>query len=88
MTKFVGGAKIKYIFMTDGGDSYPSAQTNQIKILKNANPGKIEYYGIEFQTSGDTMKLISKELDGSNKISYNVAQLTSTYLEIINRKDI
>ena len=72
--------------MTDGGDSYPSGQTNQIRTLKNANPGKIEYYGIEFQTSGDTMKLISKELDGSNKISYNVSQLTSTYLEIINRK--
>jgi hypothetical protein len=41
--------------------------------LRNSYPGKIEYNGIEFQTSGDTMTLISKELDGINKISYNVA---------------
>lgn len=86
MAKYVGGAKIKYIFMTDGGDSYPSTQVNQIRLLQNSNPGKIEYYGIEFQTSGETMKNISKELHGSNKISYNVSQLTSAYLEIINRK--
>lgn len=46
MTKYVAGAKIKLIFMTDGGDSYPSGQVTQIKQLKNANPNKIEYYGI------------------------------------------
>jgi hypothetical protein len=86
MTKYVGSAKIKYIFMTDGGCGYPSAQVTMIKNLKNSYPNKIEYSGIEFQTSGETMKLISKELGGTNQISYNVSQLTSAYLEIINRK--
>lgn len=46
MTKYIGGAKIKLIFMTDGGDSYPSSQISQIKQLKNLHPKKIEYYGI------------------------------------------
>jgi hypothetical protein len=85
MTKYVGSAKIKYIFMTDGGSMYPSDQVANIKKLKASYAGKIEYYGIEFQTSGDVMKIICKELDGSNKISHTVSQLTSAYLEIINR---
>jgi hypothetical protein len=86
MTKYVGGAKINFIFMTDGTDSYPSYQITMIKNLMNSYPDKIEYSGIEFQTNGETMKLISKELGGTNRISYNVSQLTSAYLEIINRK--
>jgi len=53
MTKYVTSAKIRYIFMTDGGDSYPSAQVTQIKSLRNSYPNKIEYSGIEFQTSGN-----------------------------------
>lgn len=60
MTKNVGGAKINFAFMTDGGDSYPSSQVSQIKELKNKNPDKINYFGIEFQTSGPTMNLINK----------------------------
>jgi hypothetical protein len=32
------------------------------------------------------MKLISKELGGTNSISYNEAQLTAAYVEIINSK--
>lgn len=60
MSKYVGGAKINFVFMTDGGDSYPSSQVSQIKDLKNKNPDKIDYFGVEFQTSGQTMVLIKK----------------------------
>ena len=35
MVKYYTEAKIKYIFMTDGGDSYPSSQVAKIKKLKN-----------------------------------------------------
>lgn len=48
--------------MTDGQCGYPSAEVKLIKDQRRANPNKIEYYGIEFKTMGDTMKLISKEL--------------------------
>lgn len=81
----MAGSKIRFIFMTDGGDRYPSAPVATIKSLIASYPGKIEYSGIEFQTSGDTMKLISKELGGTNAISYTAQQLTTAYLEIINR---
>lgn len=66
--------------MTDGGDSFPTAPVGSIKALKNAQANRIEYNGIEFQTSGNTMKLICNELGGTNSISYNVTQLTSAYL--------
>ncbi len=46
MQRYVQGAKIRFIFMTDGGDSYPSTQVSSIKSLKNLYPNKIEYYGI------------------------------------------
>ena len=59
--------------MTDGGCNYPSAPVAAIKSLKSIYPNKIEYSGIEFQTSGDTMKLISQELGGTNTISYTAA---------------
>jgi hypothetical protein len=85
MNKYVGGAKIKFIFMTDGGCGYPSSQITKIKELKNSYPNKIEYFGIEFQTSGETMKLICKELDGTNQISDNVNELTLAYLETVTR---
>jgi hypothetical protein len=58
----------------------------KIKELKNSYPNKIEYFGIEFQSSEETMKLISKELGGTNQISYNVDELTLAYLETITRK--
>ena len=48
--------------MSDGQDSYPSVQVNQIKLLKNQHPNKIEYFGIEFQEDVEVMKLI-KESD-------------------------
>jgi hypothetical protein len=41
MTKYVGGSSIKYIFMTDGGCGYPTAQVAQIKSLRASYPGKI-----------------------------------------------
>jgi hypothetical protein len=41
MAKYVGGSSIKYVFMTDGGDSYPSSQVTQIKALKASYPSKI-----------------------------------------------
>jgi len=72
--------------MSDGQDSYPSVQVNQIKLLKNQHPNKIEYFGIEFQEDVEVMKLISRELEGTNKISHSEAELTATYIEIINRK--
>jgi uncharacterized protein with von Willebrand factor type A (vWA) domain len=86
MSKYVGGAKIKFIFMTDGGDKYPSSQVTMIKNLKDSYPDKIEYFGIEFQSSGETMKQISKELGGTNQVSDNLNELTSAYLETITRK--
>lgn len=85
MRAYVSASKIKFIFMTDGGDSYPMEEVNLIKELKNKNPNRIEYSGIEFKVSGHTMKLISSELGGTNTISYNTAQLASAYIEIINR---
>ena len=57
---FVAGCKTKFVFMTDGGDDYPREQVNLIKELKELKElHKIEYFGVEFQASGDTMKLIS-----------------------------
>ncbi len=41
MQKYVNGAKIKYVFMTDGGCGYPTQPVMNIKKLKNAYPGKI-----------------------------------------------
>lgn len=46
MVKYVSKAKIKYIFMTDGGDDYPVIQVTKIKDLKKLHPNKIDYYGI------------------------------------------
>ena len=48
--------------MTDGQSAYPSGQVKQIKTLQDQHPNKIEYSGIEFKNSCDTMKLICKEL--------------------------
>jgi hypothetical protein len=86
MVKYVNSAKIKYILMTDGACGYPKNQVLKIRKLRNANQDKIEYYGIEFRSNSETMKLISKELEGKNQISHNESQLTTAYLEIINRK--
>jgi hypothetical protein len=41
MTKYVASAKIRYVFMTDGGCGYPSAQVTQIKALGVSYPKKI-----------------------------------------------
>lgn len=71
--------------MTDGGCGFPSAPVAAIRKLQSQYPNKIQYSGIEFQTSGDTMKLIKEELGGTNRISYTGAELTSAFLEIINR---
>lgn len=46
MQRYVQGAKVRFIFMTDGGCGYPSTQISNIKSLKNSYPNKIEYYGI------------------------------------------
>ena len=46
MQKYVGGANIKYAFMTDGGCSYPLEPVMNIKKLQNTYPGKIQYFGI------------------------------------------
>ena len=72
--------------MTDGEDKYPAQQVKKIKKLMNEYPDKIEYSGIEFRSNSQTMKLISSELNGKNHVSYNVSELTSAYIEIINRK--
>jgi hypothetical protein len=42
----VSSAVIKFIFMTDGGDSYPSDPVYNIRLLQIIHPKKIEYYGI------------------------------------------
>jgi hypothetical protein len=41
MAKYVANSKIKFIFMTDGGDSYPSTQVDKINALKKQYPNKI-----------------------------------------------
>lgn len=46
MNRYIENAKIKYIFMTDGGDSVPTGQIALIKALKYTYPNKIEYFGI------------------------------------------
>lgn len=71
--------------MTDGEDSYPTKQVKKIKKLQTKYLNKIEYFGIEYRANGDTMKLISQELGGTNSISYQAAALTETYIEIIDR---
>jgi len=57
----------------------------KIKKLQTKYLNKIEYFGIEYRANGDTMKLISQELGGTNSISYQAAALTETYIEIIDR---
>lgn len=41
MNEWVGHSKIKFIFMTDGGCSYPSTAISMIKMLQMRNPDKI-----------------------------------------------
>ncbi len=41
MAKYVAESSIRFIFMTDGGSSYPQDQVNQIKALKALYAGKI-----------------------------------------------
>lgn len=40
------GVNIKFIFMTDGGCSFPSAQVQALKTFKNTAGNNLEYYGI------------------------------------------
>lgn len=81
MCKYIVNSKIKFIFMTDGGCSYPDTQIQKIKQLKIGYPNKIEYYGIEFQCSGDVMNQISQQLEGKNTVSHTADNLTNNYLE-------
>lgn len=41
MNKYVENYKIKYVFMTDGGCTYPNDQVTKIKELKNRHTNKI-----------------------------------------------
>ena len=40
MSSYISTAKIKFVFMTDGGCGYPGAQVTKIKALKNSNANK------------------------------------------------
>ena len=72
--------------MTDGGAEYPDQYIKLMKKTMNDYPKRFEYFGIEYTSQSPVMTLISQELNGTNIISYNASQLTSAYIEIINRK--
>ena len=86
MAKYIQKENIKLVFMTDGQSDYPYNEVEQIKELKNAHPNKFEYYGIQFRDNGDTMKLISQQLDGKNSVALNSSDLYKAFMQVINRK--
>jgi hypothetical protein len=47
---YASTSKIKFIFMTDGEDIFPSREVYNIKRLMIEYRNKIEYSGIEFQS--------------------------------------
>jgi len=56
--KYISTATIVFIFMTDGGASYPSTGIQALKQLQKSYPNKLKYVGIEFGSSVQVMKTI------------------------------
>ena len=62
---YIQSATIVFIFMTDGGSSYPKRGVDAMKQLQAQHPKKFKYTGIEFQSDADVMKEICAELKGT-----------------------
>ena len=70
-TNYIANSTVVFIFMTDGGASYPSAGIKALKDLMVKHPNKFKYAGIEFNINAPVMKTIAAELNGKTGTAYN-----------------
>jgi hypothetical protein len=73
---------IKLVFMTDGGAEYPTAPLQQLKLLQLQEPGRIDFYSVEFGCNTDMMKQITRELNGKNTVPSNMNELVNVFSSI------
>ena len=80
---------ILFIFMTDGGSSYPSNEVSQFQQMMKQYPKRFIYSGIECNCSSSVMKNIESALQGRNYVANNLQELLGAYesaIEIIAYK--
>ncbi len=82
-TKYISQATVVFIFMTDGGASYPSAGIQSLKKLQTSFIDRLKYAGIEFNSNVSVMKTICSELKGTTGVAYNPEQLTTLFMSSI-----
>ena len=77
--KYIDNSIIVFIFMTDGGASYPTNGVQALKSLQMVHPNKLHYSGIQFNCNQQVMKLIATQLKGTSGIAYNPDQLSTLF---------
>ena len=88
--KYIASSIIVFIFMTDGGASYPTSGIQALKKLQSNYPNKMKYAGIEFNSNVGVMKTICQELKGQTGVAYNPEQLTDLFsksIEVIEYRE-
>jgi len=89
--KLITGNDISLVFMTDGEDSYPQNEIAQIKryiegqTFKDLNI-KFEFNALGFRCSSTILSDMAKELGGTTYFPHDRAQLTKSFIEILNKQ--
>ena len=73
------------IFMSDGESSYPKNEINEIKKIQDSSLKDIKFDAIEFQTQGNILKDMTKELNGKIITALDIQSLKTAYFEIIKK---
>jgi hypothetical protein len=81
--KYITNSIVLFIFMTDGGSSYPTAGVQKLRNIQANNPNKFKYAGIEFNNGSQVMKDIARDLNGKTGVAYNAEELTGLFLKSI-----
>ena len=87
---YITNSTVVFIFMTDGGASYPSNGIQALRNLQSRYPNKMKYAGIEFNSNVPVMNTICQELKGQTGVAYNPEQLTDLFyksLEVIEYRE-
>jgi uncharacterized protein YegL len=82
---------IVLIFMTDGEDSSPTEEIAQIKQYLQSPDFqqlkiKFEFNALGFQCNSTILSDMAKELGGTTYFAHDRAQLTKTFIEILNKQ--
>ena len=88
--KYIANSLVVFIFMTDGGASYPSKGIAALQKLQKFYPNKLKYAGIQLNCKAQVMKTIATELKGKTGVAYNPDQLTELFkrsVEVIQYRE-